>query len=158
MSYLVFKRNGTASTGCDTSHYVEVTTRASEWKESFELEKTGSLRDVEKERLVDMKNKFNLLLCADYHQCKLVPYWGMSPQPGSTYYLQKFNHDVFEIVNHGLNSSAIYLMNVWVLNILIIPFPTLHTFSAHSLLGSSVHTCFSIMLQTLIKTTPWLGL
>jgi len=43
-----------------------------------------------KEKLVTMKHKFNLVLSADYQMGKLVPYWGQSPQPGSTYYLQKF--------------------------------------------------------------------
>ena len=37
-----------------------------------------------------MEHKFNLVLSADYQMGKLVPYWGQSPQPGSTYYLQKF--------------------------------------------------------------------
>ena len=41
--------------------------------------------------------------------CKLVPYWGLSPQPGSTYYLQKLNHNVFGIVNHATTKSAVYL-------------------------------------------------
>lgn len=40
-----------------------------------------------------------------------MPYWGMSDQPGSTYYLQKMNHDLFGIVNHADNSSAIYLFD-----------------------------------------------
>ena len=43
--------------------------------------------------------------------CKLVPYWGLSPQPGSTYYLQKLNHDIFGIVNHAQNSSSVYLFD-----------------------------------------------
>ena len=43
---------------------------------------------------------------------KLVPYWGESPQPGSTYYYQKLNHDVFGIVNHhATNKSAVYLFD-----------------------------------------------
>ena len=35
----------------------------------------------------------------------------MSAQPGSTYYLQKLNHDVFGIVNHGSGSSTVYLFD-----------------------------------------------
>ena len=42
---------------------------------------------------------------------KLVPYWGLTAQPGSTYYLQKPNHDVFGIVNHGSGSSTVYLLD-----------------------------------------------
>ena len=43
--------------------------------------------------------------------CKLVPYWGLSAQPGSTYYLQKLNHDVFGVINHSNNSSKVYLFD-----------------------------------------------
>lgn len=93
-------------------YYVEVTTRCtSEWKEIQELEEKASLDDDEKKKLAGLKNKFNLVLCADYQMCKLVPYWGMTVQPGCTYYLQKLNHDVYGIVNHGSNSSAVYLFN-----------------------------------------------
>ena len=93
-------------------YYVEVTTRCtSEWKEIQELEQRATLNDDEKEKLAALKNKFNLVLCADYQMCKLVPYWGMTAQPGCTYYLQKLNHDLFGIVNHGSNSSAVYLFN-----------------------------------------------
>ena len=40
-----------------------------------------------------------------------MPYWGESPQPNSTYYYQKINHDVFGIVNHATNKSAVYIFN-----------------------------------------------
>lgn len=43
--------------------------------------------------------------------CKLVPYWGLSAQHGSTYYLQKLNHDIFGIVNHGSNASTVCLFD-----------------------------------------------
>ena len=46
--------------------------------------------------------------------CKLVPYWGMSAQPGSTYYLQKLNHDILGIMDHSCNSSTVYLFDEWV--------------------------------------------
>ena len=42
---------------------------------------------------------------------KLVPNWGQTPQPGSTYYLQKLSHDVFGIVNHATNKTTIYLFD-----------------------------------------------
>lgn len=38
----------------------------------------------------------------------------MSDQPGSTYYLQKMNHDMFGVVNHGNSTSAVYLFDVTV--------------------------------------------
>ena len=42
---------------------------------------------------------------------KLVPYWGFSPQPGSTYYQQKLSHDIFGIVNHGTEKTALYIFD-----------------------------------------------
>ena len=42
---------------------------------------------------------------------KLLPYWGESPQPGSTYYLQKLTHDLFGLVNHATRSSAVYIFD-----------------------------------------------
>ena len=42
---------------------------------------------------------FTLVLSAAYQQAKLIPYWGKSPQPASTYYLIKELHDVFGIVD-----------------------------------------------------------
>ena len=41
------------------------------------------------EELLRLKEQFVLVLCADYQQLKLIPYWGASSQPGVTYYLQK---------------------------------------------------------------------
>ncbi len=58
-----------------------------------------------------MKSKFVLVLAADYQMSKLVPYWGLSPQPGSTYYLQKLTHDIYGIVNHATNVSAVYVFD-----------------------------------------------
>ena len=42
---------------------------------------------------------------------KLVPYWGLSPQPGSTYYLQKLSHDIFGIVDHREGNSSLYIFD-----------------------------------------------
>ena len=42
---------------------------------------------------------------------KLVPYWGHSPQPGATYYLQKLSHDIFGIVNHSDEHSTLYIFD-----------------------------------------------
>ena len=70
-----------------------------------------TLTEEEKVKLDQLKTRFNVVLCADYQMCKLVPYWGCSAQPGSTYYLQKLNHDVFGIVNHSSCSSTVYLFD-----------------------------------------------
>ena len=94
-------------------YFMDVTKKCSkEWAEIVELE--GKLPDLtgdEEEKLAVMKHKFNLVLSADYQMGKLVPSWGQSPQPGSTYYLQKLNHDVFGIVNHATGSSAVYVFD-----------------------------------------------
>ncbi len=93
-------------------YYIEVTKSSrNEWKEITELERKSVLSEEEKTRLAFLKNGFKLVVSADYQMCKLVPYWGLSAQPGSTYYLQKLNHDVFGIVNHAEETSTVYLFD-----------------------------------------------
>ena len=58
-----------------------------------------------------LKHNFTAVLSADYQMQKLVPYWGKSPQPGATYYLQKLSHDVFGIVDHSDNHSTLYFFD-----------------------------------------------
>ncbi len=105
--------NHRAETNQSHVYFVEVTKRcSSEWAEITSLEqKETTLSDEEKATLDGLKSKFNLVLSADFQMSKLVPYWGLSAQPGSTYYLQKLNHDVFGIVNHGSNLSTGYLFD-----------------------------------------------
>ena len=76
-----------------------------QWAEITSLEQKQALTDEEEARLA----QFIMVLCADFQMCKLVLYWGYSPQLGSTYYLQKLNHDVFGTVNHATGSSTVYL-------------------------------------------------
>ena len=75
------------------------------------LQQKESLTEEEIVKLDQLKSRFNMVVSADYQMCKLVPYCGCSAQPGSTYYLQKLNHDVFGIVNHGSGSSVVYLFD-----------------------------------------------
>jgi hypothetical protein len=82
---------------------------AAEWGEIRDLERSTSLTDEEEERLAVLKNKFTDTIAADYLMSKLVPYWGLSPQPGSTYYLQKLGHAIYVIVNHETSESTVYL-------------------------------------------------
>jgi len=49
---------------------------------------------------------FTLAISADYQQSKLIPSWGKTEQPGSTYYLQKVSHDIFGIVDHREKSTV----------------------------------------------------
>ena len=92
-------------------YYVDATKLcACEWAEIADL-KERSLSPEENEHLTAMKRKFSVVLSADYQMSKLVPYWGASPQPGSTYYLQKLSHDIYGIVNHATNDSKVYLFD-----------------------------------------------
>ena len=70
----------------------------------------SSLSTEEEEELALMKRTFTLVISADYQQFKLIPYWGSSAQPGSTYYLQKVSHDVFGLVDHrtGINYITLF--------------------------------------------------
>jgi len=93
-------------------YYTEACTRcASEWKEITTLDEKSHLSEEEAKKLRSLKNKFNIVISADYQMGKLVPYWGLSAQPGSTYYLQKLNHDIFGIVNHATDVSSVYLFD-----------------------------------------------
>ena len=63
------------------------------------------------QKLEQLQNSFTLLLSADYQMSKLLPYWGHTLQPSSTYYLQKVSYDVYGIVDHRNRSGHLYLMN-----------------------------------------------
>ena len=54
---------------------------------------------------------FTLTISADYQQSKLIPSWGKTEQPGSTYYLQKVSHDIFGVVDHRTEKSSVYLFD-----------------------------------------------
>lgn len=90
---------------------MEVTKRCkAEWAEFTELEAKSTLND-DKDRLAILKNGFNLMLSADYQMAKLVPYWGQTAQPGSTYYLQKQSHNAFGIADHSSGTSTVHLFD-----------------------------------------------
>lgn len=83
-----------------------------EWDEIMKLTNLDRvLTPSERDRLTMLKHCFTLTISADYQQSKLIPYWGRSEQPGSTYYLQKVSHDIFGIVNHSQGSSSIYVFD-----------------------------------------------
>ena len=63
------------------------------------------------QKLQQLQNTFTLLLSADYQMSKLLPYWGHSPRPSLTYYLQKLSYDIYGIVDHRDGSGYLYLMN-----------------------------------------------
>ena len=93
---------------------------AKDWKEIQELQTSGG----SSEHLRDLQHKFTLVLSADYQRSKLLPYWGNSPQPGSTYYFQKVSYDLLGVVDHRDEAGFIYLFSE-----LIGPKNTDHTFS-----------------------------
>lgn len=85
--------------------YISLTERCKKEMEKINTldEKTDRSREEEDE-LVRLKKFVSQM-------SKLIPSWGYSPQPGSTYYLQKLSHDILGIVNHSDNSSAIYIFD-----------------------------------------------
>ena len=75
-------------------HYIECTRKCSR-----ELEQILVSHEEDEGKV--LKQNFTLVISADYQMSKLVPHWGLSPQPASTYYLQKLSHDIFGIVDHS---------------------------------------------------------
>ena len=93
-------------------YYKEMKEKCCEqWKEITTLDSKCDRSSAEDEQLEQLKHCFTLVISADYQMQKLVPYWGMSPQPGSTYYLQKLSYDLFGIVDHRDGSSAVYIFD-----------------------------------------------
>ena len=93
-------------------YYKEMKERCSEqWREITLLESKAERNTVDNDKLEQLKHCFTLTVSADYQMQKLVPFWGSSPQPGSTYYLQKLSYDIFGIVDHRDESSAVYIFD-----------------------------------------------
>ena len=82
-----------------------------QWAKIEQLTKMQVLTRREREDLEGAKYGFTATISADYQQSKLIPSWGKTEQPGSTYYLQKVSHDVFGVVDHSKNNSVVYLFN-----------------------------------------------
>ena len=91
-------------------YYNKMVTRCQEqWKEVHLS--ADSLTSSTGMNISELQHTFTLTLSADYQMSKLVPYWGHSPQPGSTYYLQKLSNDLFGIVDHKDNTSQVYVFD-----------------------------------------------
>ena len=58
-----------------------------QWSEIVELELATSSPKRD-EKLKQLHHAFTLILSADYQMSKLLPHWGQSAQPSSTYYLR----------------------------------------------------------------------
>jgi hypothetical protein len=96
---------------------------ATQWKEIEELAKEQSPSQETVTKLVVAKHTFTLVISADYQQSKLIPHWGRTEQPGSTYYLQKVPFDIFGLVDHRSKD----LNYIWIFNETIGPKNTDHT-------------------------------
>lgn len=81
-----------------------------QWKDINQLESTPSSSERD-ESLQVLQSTFTLLLSADYQMSKLLPFWGHSAQPSSTYYLQKVSYDIYGIVDHRDESGHLYILN-----------------------------------------------
>ena len=93
-------------------YYKEIKEKCCEqWKEIITLDSKSDRSSAEDEQLRQLKHCLTLVISADYQMQKLVPYWGFSPQPGSTYYLQKLSYDLFRIVDHRDELSAVYILD-----------------------------------------------
>ena len=99
-----------------------------QWEKIGQLTKTQVLTR-EQNDLDGAKHCFTATISADYQQSKLIPSWGGTEQPGSTYYLQKVSHD---IVDHLNDTSVVYLFDER-----IGPKNTDHTLFLNSLLEST---------------------
>ena len=66
-------------------YHLEMVKRCTtQWRRIAELQGMTVLSPEEEEELSRLKQLFSLTTGADYQMSKLVPSWGMSPQPGST--------------------------------------------------------------------------
>ena len=91
--------------------YYQKTTKTcnTEWKRISSLLEKPHLTEDENSELRILQHCFTLVVSADYQQAKLIPFWGESEQPGSTYYLQKVSIEVFGISDHRNNTGHIDL-------------------------------------------------
>ena len=66
-----------------------------------------------KRRKTWLKHCFNAVVSADYQMSTLLPSWGLhvSPQPGSTYCLQKISNDILGIVDHREGKATVYVFD-----------------------------------------------
>ena len=95
---------------CSHEYYLDMVKRCKDALQKIEQCEADSTDSTEE--LVQLRERFTLTLSADYQMSKLIPHWGLLPQPGSTYYLQKLSHDILGIVNHSdEKKSAIYVFS-----------------------------------------------
>ena len=84
---------------------------ASNWENIMKLASVENPNSETISELTEAQHTFTLVLSADYQQSKLIPHWGQSEQPGSTYYLQKLSFDIFGLVDHRDNLKDITIFD-----------------------------------------------
>ena len=103
------------STATKSREYYKTATNKckQQWNKIVQLtsQSQRALTRSEKEELASTKHCFTATISADFQQSKLIPSWGKSEQPGSTYYLQKVSHDLFGIVDHSTDDSVMYIFD-----------------------------------------------
>ena len=80
------------------------------WETIVKLTGEGNPTSDTLTQLTTAQHTLPLVLSADYQQNKLIPYWGRTEQPGSTYYLQKLSYDIFGIVDHRNDTRSISII------------------------------------------------
>jgi hypothetical protein len=117
-----------------------VLTCTNNWARIMELSSEANPTSDTLSQLVTAQHTFTLVLSADYQQSKLIPHWGRSEQPGSTYYLQKLSFDIFGIVDHRNDEKSIIVFDEC-----IRPKNTDHTISF-----------FSSYISSVVADYPWI--
>ena len=77
----------------------------------MELEEQCCITPEMAEQLQERKNQFTALVDADYQLSKLLPQWGYSTQPGSSYYRMKLAHDIMGVVFHSGSQNFRYVFH-----------------------------------------------
>ena len=112
----------------------------SDWLEIGSLTSQENPSEETVSALMVAKHTFTLVISADYQQSKLIPHWGRTEQPGSTYYQQKISYDVFGLVDHRDDSKC-----TWLFSETIGPKNTDHTIAF-----------LSLYIQQVTSALPWL--
>ena len=73
--------------------HITLTKRCKDQMEKINTLAEKTNKSVEEEELASLRDKF---LSADFQMSKLLPNWGLSPQSGSTYYLQKVESHLWD--------------------------------------------------------------
>ena len=92
-------------------YYKDITSRCSkDWESICVLESKENRNEQDNQNLENLYHNFTTVLSAVYQMQKLVPYWGFSPQPGSSYNLQKLSNNIFGIFDHQSSHSTFYVL------------------------------------------------